>query len=83
LFIYHFNNLVYYVHTNAQLHSICADFKEWPHSSYTSILSDQRTLLLRHTVLSYFDSKTAFEAYHQQYVNLKNIERLIIEDNME
>jgi putative transposase len=76
----HFNNLIYYIHANAQLHGLCTDFKEWPHSSYVSILSDGHTLLLRNTVLGYFHSKTEFEAYHQQYVDLKNIERLMIEE---
>ncbi|MBP6828295.1 MAG: hypothetical protein KA165_17145 [Saprospiraceae bacterium] len=76
----HFMNLIYYVHTNAQLHGICDDFREWPYSSYFSILSDGNTRLQRTEVLGWFDSKESFEQYHRQYVNLKNIEPLIIED---
>lgn len=39
----HFANLIYYVHTNARLPGICSDFREWPYSSYYSILSDTAT----------------------------------------
>jgi putative transposase len=77
----HFTNLIYYVHANAQLHGICADFKNWPYSSYHSILSDQPTRLLRDTVLGYFNTKSEFEVYHQRYLDLKNIENLMIEDD--
>lgn len=76
----HFANLIYYVHTNARLHGICHDFRDWPHSSYFSILSDGATRLQRAEVLRWFDSKEAFEQQHRQYLDLKNIDDLIIED---
>ncbi len=76
----HFMNLIYYVHTNAQLHGICDDFREWPYSSYFSMLSDGNTRLQRTEVLGWFDSKESFEQYHLHYIDLKNIEPLIIED---
>ena len=76
----HFANLIYYVHTNARLHGICSDFRDWPYSSYYSILSDGATKLQRAEVLAWFDSKAAFEQQHRQYLDLKNIEDLIIED---
>jgi REP element-mobilizing transposase RayT len=76
----HFINLIYYVHTNATLHGICADFREWPYSSYFSILSEGATRLQRAQVLAWFNSKESFEQHHQQYLDLKNIEDLMIED---
>jgi putative transposase len=76
----HFQNLIYYVHTNAQLHGICDDFKDWPYSSYTSILSSDETKLQREAVLDWFESKDEFEKHHQLYLDLKNIDLLIIED---
>ncbi len=76
----HFVNLIYYVHTNARLHGICNDFREWPYSSYHSILSERASKLQRAQVLAWFDSKAMFERLHQQYLDLKNIEQLMIED---
>ncbi len=76
----HFANLIYYVHTNARLHGICDDFRDWPHSSYFSILSDGATRLQRTQVLAWFVSKESFEQQHQQYLDLKNIDDLTIED---
>ena len=76
----HFTNLIYYVHTNAQLHGICDDFRDWPYGSYHSILSDGATRLQRTEVLGWFDTKESFEQYHLHYVDLKNIEQLMIED---
>jgi len=76
----HFRTLIYYVHTNAQLHGICDDFRDWTNSSYASILSDGSSKLLREAVLGRFDCKVQFEQYHKEYLDLKNIEDLIIED---
>ena len=76
----HFNNLIYYVHTNARLHGICNDFRDWPYSSYQTMLSNKSTLLQRAEVLDWFDSKAAFEEHHLRYLDLKNIETLMIED---
>lgn len=76
----HLINLIYYVHANAQLHGICADFQDWPYSSYHSILSEGSTRLQRAQVLAWFDSRASFEECHRQYLDLKSIEHLMIED---
>ena len=76
----HFTNLIYYVHTNARLHGICSDFREWPYSSYYSILSEGTTKLQRTEVLAWFCSKAAFEQQHQQYLDGKDIDDFMIED---
>ncbi|MDX1913381.1 MAG: hypothetical protein SFV22_17940 [Saprospiraceae bacterium] len=76
----HFIHLIYYIHANAQLHDLCMDFRDWPYSSYPSMLSSSPTRLIRQYVLDKFESRQAFERYHQAYINLKNIEDLIIED---
>lgn len=76
----HLANLIYYVHANAALHGICADFRDWPYSSYATLLSTGATRLERAEVLSWFESRESFEAHHRQYLQLKNIEQLMIED---
>jgi putative transposase len=76
----HFQNLIYYVHTNAQLHGLCSNFLAWPYSSYQAFCSNGVTKLNRAAVLKYFASIEDFISYHQQYINLKNIETIIIED---
>ena len=76
----YFTNLILYVHANPQLHGIWDDYRDWPHSSYASLLSDGVTRLQREAVLNWFSSKEAFVGAHRQYLDLKMVENLMIED---
>ncbi len=77
----YFTRLILYIHANPQLHGIWDDYRDWPHSSYTALLSDGPTKLRRDEVVTgWFGDKAAFISAHQQYIDLKGLENLIIED---
>jgi len=73
-------NLIQYIHANPQLHGIWDDYKEWPYSSFASLLSDGTTKLQRTEVLGWFGGKDEMMAAHTQYMEFKGIDHLIIED---
>ncbi len=76
----YFTTLVVYVHTNPQLHCFCADFRDWQHSSYHSLLSDRTTKLLRNETLHHFGTKDKFIEQHQNYHKLSARNPYLIED---
>jgi putative transposase len=77
----YFTQLIYYIHSNAQHHGFIHDFRDYPHSSYHSILSEKPTTLLRQAVLDWFGGKEQFEVFHLQlHRNLLDVEEFIIED---
>ncbi len=57
--------LVRYVHFNPQKHGLVADFRQWPHTSYHTILSRGQTLLQREAVLGWFGGVDEFLAARQ------------------
>lgn len=67
----------FYIHKNPVHHGYCNSIEEWKWSSYTEILSEQPTKLLRTDLLECFGGITAFKEYHQQPVHLKHA--LVIE----
>jgi putative transposase len=77
----HFGNLVYYINANAQLHDISNDFREYPYSSYSAYISRAATKLERDTVIGWFGSRENLIAAHEQQMDLKVIEYLIIEED--
>ncbi len=78
---FYFNQLIYYIHANPQRHGIVEDFKKYPYSSYTSILSEKPTKLLRKETLEWFGSKQSFETFHNREQSLKDINGWMIEDD--
>jgi len=60
----YFRRLVLYIHQNPQKHGFVKDFREWPYSSYHTLLSLKQTLLQRDAVLAWFDSKEGFHFSH-------------------
>jgi putative transposase len=62
----HFVHLVSYIHQNPKKHGLAEDFRDWPHSSYRALLSDEPTQLKRGEVLAWFDGLAAFRQFHQQ-----------------
>lgn len=62
----YFTRLVFYIHFNPQHHGLTADFKNWSHSSYQSILSEGRTALQRAEVLEWFGSREKYKAFHEE-----------------
>ena len=60
------SSLVIYIHRNPQKHRFVADFREWPYSSYHSLLTSQPTRLQREEVLGWFDGTAGFVPLHEE-----------------
>jgi putative transposase len=60
----YFAALVRYIHYNPCKHGFVADFREWPHSSYHTLLSDEPTQLARATVLDWFGGAGGMRKLH-------------------
>ena len=76
----YFTRLVVYIHRNPQKHGFIDDFRDWPYSSYKTILSDKPTHLQRLTVLDWFGGRTGFEMSHITQVDEGIIESLVVDD---
>ncbi|RNI33139.1 hypothetical protein EFA69_01590 [Rufibacter immobilis] len=78
----YFTRLVFYIHFNPQHHGLIPDFKEWPYSSYHSLLSKSKTNLERNEVLSWFGGAHHFKLFHQELADFSSIHPLIEEDDL-
>ena len=67
-----FGATIFYIHKNPVHHSYCKLMEKWHWSSYNTMLSNSKTLLLRNEVLEWFGGKDGFISYHQQPAYLKN-----------
>ena len=63
---WYFSRLIHYIHYNPVHHRFAHHPSKWPHSSYSSLISEKPTLLLRNEVLAFFGGITAFVAVHNQ-----------------
>jgi putative transposase len=75
----YFRQLIVYIHTNPVHHGFTDDFKDYPWSSYGSIISVKPTKLSRNKVIGWFDDKANFMEIHKQEVNNNLIKELMIE----
>jgi hypothetical protein len=76
----YFLNLIHYIHFNPQKHRFVEDFRQYPWSSYNSIISEKPTKLRRQDVLDWFSGKDAYTEYHTLVINYeKEIGHLIME----
>ncbi len=66
-----FTAYVWYIHKNAVHHQFSKAIGEWQFDSYSSILSDAPTSLLRDEVIEWFGNRKEFIKFHQQPVHLK------------
>jgi REP element-mobilizing transposase RayT len=78
----HFTYLVVYIHRNPQKHGLVKDFRDWPHSSYGAMLSDEPSHIRRLDVLGWFDGRASFEAAHTALLDESVIEPLIPDDGL-
>ena len=69
---------VFYIHKNAVHHGYCKEMREWPWSSYKTILSQTPTKIERQKVLDWFGGTDKFIAYHTQPIHPKNA--VVVED---
>ena len=66
-----FTAYIWYIHKNAIHHQITNTIGQWQYDSYTSILSDAPTSLLRAEVIEWFGSKEEFIKFHKQPIQPK------------
>jgi len=72
----YFQNLVVYIHQNPVHHGFTDDFRDYPWSSYGSIISAKATKLRRKEVLDWFDGRENFIYTHKLIVDGDIIEHL-------
>ncbi len=75
----YFTSLLWYIHYNPQKHGFVADFRDYPYTSFHSLLSSQPSKLAREEVLQWFGSKDKFLAFHGGRQNESAINKLLIE----
>jgi putative transposase len=66
--------VVAYIHRNPVHHRVCHDFREYPYSSYQSVLSLAATHLRRNAVLEWFGGRDGFIEYHQRGSNSDRVQ---------
>ena len=75
----YFRQLVVYIHSNPLHHGFTDNYKDYPWSSYGTIVSTRSTKLQRDQVMDWFDGQVNFVDTHRQLINFDYIEHLIIE----
>ena len=76
----YFRRVVTYIHQNPLKHGFVQDFRDWPYSSFHTVLSMKQTLLCRDDVLSWFDNRAGFEFSHTQIQIDQEIAQFFPED---
>lgn len=76
----YFRRLVLYIHQNPQKHGFVKDFRDWPYSSYPTLLSFQKTLLKRDEVIAWFDTQAGFHFSHAHAMTDPDILALFPDD---
>jgi REP element-mobilizing transposase RayT len=61
----YFAALVTYIHRNPARHGFVADFRDWPYSSYHTLMSTRPTRLRRDAVLNWFGGAEGCAAAHE------------------
>jgi putative transposase len=64
----YFIQLVHYIHLNPQKHGLVDDFRNWPFSSYESIMSEKATKLDRGTVRNWFGGTEHYISFHKREI---------------
>ena len=77
----YFLALTHYIHYNPQKHGFVADFREWPYSSYSALLSEVPTRLQRAAVLEWFGGPHGLRQFHAAPADERPIAHLIGEDD--
>ena len=75
----YFQNLVVYIHQNPVHHGFTDDFRDWPWSSYGSVIVEKPTKLKRKEVLDWFDGKENLIKTHIKYLDSDLIASLVVE----
>lgn len=75
----YFRQLVVYIHSNPVHHGFTDNYKDYPWSSYGTIVSVKPTKLQRKQVFDWFDGQGNFVETHRQTIDFDFIDHLIIE----
>lgn len=75
----YFKKLIFYIHNNPQHHGIVKDLKDYPWSSYKSIISLNNSKICRDEVIELFDGIENFKSYHHKEQNLEDLEGMTLE----
>jgi len=76
----YFAALVRYIHHNPRKHGFVSDFRDWPYSSYHTLLSDKPTRLERAVVLDWFGDVCGMRELHAAEVDEQALNALIDDD---
>jgi hypothetical protein len=71
--------LIIYIHHNPQHHGFTENFKDYPWSSYDTILSERPTKLCRGAVIDWFNDKANFMEAHGHKADQELIKKYLIE----
>jgi REP element-mobilizing transposase RayT len=72
-------NLVFYIHSNPQMHGICSDFRQYAWSSYDRILKGKPSKLKKEEVIEWFTDKSNYVSFHAQKIELEKIKEIMME----
>ena len=75
----YFTNLVVYIHNNPAHHGFTDDFREYPWSSYGTILSIEPSRIQRDKVIGWFNGKGEFVSTHKKLSYTEPFDKYIIE----
>lgn len=75
---YH-KSLIIYIHGNAELHGIAANFNRYSFSSYQNILSTSSKSIMRNEVIELFEDVEKFELVHKNRAHDKINKELTLE----
>jgi hypothetical protein len=64
----HLQQVIIYIHANAQKHNLVSDFNKHPYNSYKATLNNDTTLIDVSSVLSFFGGSEKFVAIHKSQV---------------
>jgi hypothetical protein len=73
----YFQNLVTYIHQNPVHHGFTADFRDYPWSSYGSLISDKPTKVSRKRVMEWFDNRENFIYSHKRSIDQDSMDCLV------
>ncbi|NVO21342.1 MAG: hypothetical protein HXX13_16695 [Bacteroidetes bacterium] len=75
----YFSTLIVYIHNNPVHHGFTDNYKDYPWSSYRTILSFKSCRLQRERVIGWFDGRGAFISQHEQILPYELFEKYVIE----
>lgn len=73
----YFCQLVFYIHFNPQKHGFVDDFRQWPWSSYHTLIASAETRLNRTEALEWFGGTRQYEEFHRGMLDEKRLAELV------